>query len=71
MPAMGAGSVFGQIRGRSLIYYNEFASLVQENNWSKFWSRLLNLKLMKSVVQLENFELIFWILTGTHCCAVC
>ncbi|MCH2114828.1 MAG: MFS transporter [Pirellulales bacterium] len=65
MVSLGVGSVFGQLGGRCLIYYDEFASLLGAGNWSDFGARLLNLEPTMSAPALADFELMFWLLTVT------
>ena len=65
MVSLGVGSAFGQIGGRFLIYYDEFTSLVGAGNWSELGSRLLNLEPTTSAPELQDFELMFWLLAVT------
>ena len=71
MTAMGAGSVFGPLLGRVLLYRSELTSLAKNNECSELWHRLLALKSLDSSPQLVDFELMFWLLSAiTLACGV-
>lgn len=65
MTAMGAGSVFGPLGGRIMLYRSELWTLSQEGAWSTIASRLFSFVAMETTPQVADFQMIFVILIGS------
>ncbi len=65
MTSMGVGSLLGPICGRVLLYRQEMSDLVSSDGVGAALSRLVGLNPMTSRPGLSDFELLFWVLTGT------
>lgn len=65
MTAMGAGSVFGPLVGRGVLYRAELWSLAQEHAWSSMASRLFSFRVMQSRPGAHDFQMIFWCLIAS------
>jgi hypothetical protein len=71
MTAVGAGSVFGPLGGRFLLYRRELFSLASEGDQSAMLSRLLSFTQMEMTPQIADFQIIFAVLTSsTAMCGV-
>jgi MFS family permease len=65
MASLGVGSLVGPICGRGLLYRAELRGLAADANWPDLWAKLLSLKQMTMTPQVGDFQVIFWLLTGT------
>ena len=70
MTSMGIGSVVGPMCGRAILHRGELGSTLSDGSWSDVWAKLLTFKDMEVKPVVDDFSLIFWILTAsTFTCA--
>jgi len=62
MGAVGVGGVLAPLGGRTMLYWNELAPLLQTHDWSMFGKTLLGLQQARMTPQVEDFLPIFWLL---------